>query len=128
MDKAILVDTDVMVDYLRGRDAAVALVKGHADRILLSAIVVAELYAGVKGEQEQGVLDELLSVLQVVPVGAGTARAAGLFKRDFGTSHGIGLADAIMAATARSENAGLSTLNVKHYPMFKGLRPAYLKK
>ncbi|TFG89271.1 MAG: type II toxin-antitoxin system VapC family toxin, partial [Hyphomicrobiales bacterium] len=40
-------------------------------------------------------------------------------------SHGVGLADAIIAATADSENAELKTLNVKHYPMFKGLTPPY---
>jgi len=35
------------------------------------------------------------------------------------------LADAIIAATATLENASLKTLNTKHYPMFKGLAPAY---
>ena len=42
-------------------------------------------------------------------------------------SHGVGLADAILAATAESEDAELKTLNRKHYPMLKGLRPAYMK-
>jgi len=42
-------------------------------------------------------------------------------------SHGVGLADAILAATAEVENAELKTLNTKHYPMLKGLRPAYKK-
>ena len=42
-------------------------------------------------------------------------------------SHGLGLAGAIVAATADAEGADLKTLNVKHYPMFKGLKPAYRK-
>lgn len=128
MPKPILVDTDVMVDYLRGNDAAVALVKSRADRLALSSVVVAELYAGAKGEREQAALDELFSVLRVVPVSAEIARAAGLFRRNYGKSHGVGLADAIVAATAQSEDAELSTLNVKHYPMLKGLKRAYSKK
>jgi hypothetical protein len=37
------------------------------------------------------------------------------------------LADAIIAATAEAENADLKTLNIKHYPMIKGLKPAYTK-
>jgi predicted nucleic acid-binding protein len=50
-----------------------------------------------------------------------------LFKRDYGKSHGVGLADAIIAATCEAENADLKTLNVKHYPMIEGLIPAYRK-
>jgi predicted nucleic acid-binding protein len=42
------------------------------------------------------------------------AKTAGLYRRDYGKSHGVGLADAIIAATCESENAVLKTLNVKH--------------
>lgn len=122
-----LLDTDVLVDYLRGEARAVAFVQSNADRILLSAIVVAELYAGVKGEAELSVLDGFVSLFRVVPIGAAIAKAGGLYKRDFSKSHGIGLADAILAASAEAENAQLQTLNVKHYPMMKGLIPAYRK-
>ena len=55
------------------------------------------------------------------------AKAAGLIKRDYQKSHGIGLSGAIIAATAISTDADLKTLNVKHYPMFKGLKPPYKK-
>jgi len=58
---------------------------------------------------------------------AGICKAGGLCKRKYGRSHGIGLADAILAATAEAENAELKTLVVKHYPMIKGLTPAYKK-
>ena len=37
------------------------------------------------------------------------------------------IADAILAATAEAENAELKTLNTRHYPMLKGLKPAYKK-
>jgi len=62
-----------------------------------------------------------------VPVSAEIAKAGGLYRRNYGKSHGVGLADAILAATAEAENAELKTLNTKHYPMFKGLKPAYTK-
>ncbi len=32
-----------------------------------------------------------------------------------------------LTATAEAENAKLKTLNTKHYPMLKGLRPTYKK-
>lgn len=91
------------------------------------SIVVAELYAGVKRDSEQDTLQEFISLFRVVPVSAEIGKAGGLYKRDYGKSHGIGLADAILAATAEIENAELKTLNIRHYPMFKKLKPAYLK-
>ena len=125
MAGAILLDTDVIVDFFRGHSKAVAFVNAHSARIILSSIVVAELYAGVKGDAEQAALENFVSLFRVVPVGTEIAKAGGLYKRDSGKSHGVGLADAILAATAEAENAELKTLNTKHYPMLKDLRPAY---
>ena len=127
MAGSILLDTDVLVDFFRGHSKAVAFVNAHSDRIILSSIVVAELYAGVKGDAEQAALENFVSLFRVVPVSVEIAKAGGLYKRDCGKSHGVGLADAILAATAEAENAELKTLNTKHYPMLRGLRPAYKK-
>ena len=123
----ILLDTDVLVDFFRGYDKAVAFVNARSARVILSSIVVAELYDGVRGDREQSALEDLVSLFRVVPVSGEIAKAGGLYKRDYGKSHGVGLADAILAATAEAENAELKTLNTKHYPMLKGLRPAYTK-
>jgi predicted nucleic acid-binding protein len=123
----VLVDTDVMVDFLRGHPEATALIQAQSVRIILSSIVAAELYAGVRNDDELATLDSLVSLFRVVPVSPEIARTAGLYKKTYAKSHGVGLADAIIAATAESENAVLETLNIKHYPMIKGLKPAYRK-
>ncbi len=127
MATALVVDTDVMVDYLRGRSEAVQFIKSNADRIALSTIVLAELYAGVRDGDEQEKLDNLVSSFGVLPITAEVARMGGLFKRDYGKSHGVGLADALLAATAETGSAELCTLNVKHYPMLKDIKPPYRK-
>ena len=127
MSGPILLDTDVLVDFFRGRSKAVAFINAHSDRIILSAVVVAELFAGAKGSAEEGSLEEFVSLFRVVTVNVEIAKAGGLYKSKFGKSHGVGLADAILAATAEAENAELKTLNTKHYPMLRGLAPAYEK-
>ena len=127
MAESFLLDTDGLVDFLRGYDKAEAFINAQSSRVILSSIVVAELYAGVKGDAEQAALENFISLIRIVPVSAEIAKAGGLYKRDYGKSHGVGLADAILAATAVAENAMLKTLNTKHYPMLKGLRPAYKK-
>ena len=127
MPKPFLLDTDVMVDFLRGNPKAVALIKAHSAHIILSSIVVAELYAGIRGNEELQTLDALVSLFRIIPVSPELAREGGLVKNEYAKSHGVGLADAIIAASAIIEHADLKTLNVKHYPMFKGLRPPYRK-
>ncbi|MXY26413.1 MAG: type II toxin-antitoxin system VapC family toxin [Acidobacteria bacterium] len=130
MSRPILVDTDVLIDFLRGYEEAMSLVSVNSESIVVSTINVAELYAGVRGGAdgaEQSALDRLLALFRVIPVGSGIARLGGLYKRDYGRSHGVGLADAIVAATATVEDAALMTINVKHYPMFSGIQPAYRK-
>ena len=127
MSNAILVDTDVLIDFLRGNDKAITFMDKFSPHIILSPIVVAELYAGVKGANELSVLDNFVSLFRVVPIDSEIAKAGGLYKRDFGKSHGVGLADAILAATADKENAELKSLNIKHYPMIKGIKSAYKK-
>ncbi len=127
MARPILLDTDILVDFFRGHSKAVAFLNTHSARIILSSIVVAELYAGVKGDAKQGVLDNFVSLFRVVPVDTEIAKAGGIYKCDYAKSHGVGLADAILVATAEAENAELKTLNAKHYPMLRDLRPAYNK-
>ncbi|PIE63600.1 MAG: VapC toxin family PIN domain ribonuclease, partial [Desulfobacterales bacterium] len=68
-----------------------------------------------------------ISLFETIPVTYAIARTGGLYKRDYGKSHGVGLADAIIPATASTHNTALKTLNVKHYPMLKKLQPAYIK-
>ena len=130
MPTPFLVDSDILIDYLRGRPAAVRFVTDHADRVIVSAVSVAELYAAVRGQARDAqrvALADFLELFPIVPVTADIAKAGGLYRRDYARSHGIGLADAVIAATAVSSEAVLMTLNVRHYPMFEGLEAAYRK-
>lgn len=127
MSKGILLDTDIIVDFLRGYPDAVVFINSNSDGIILSSIVVAELYAGVKGNRELEILDDFIGICQIIPVTGTIARTGGIHKCDYSGSHGIGLADAIIAATAQIIDVELKTLNIKHYPMLKNLKPPYHK-
>ena len=127
MSRLLLLDTDVWVDHLRGHPAAAEYVHANADRILLCPITLAELYAGAR-ESELSGIDAQLASFPVVPVTGEAGKLAGDFGRAYGKSHGLGLADALIAAIARVQDAELGTLNVRHYPMFEGLKPPYVKR
>lgn len=111
-----LVDTDVWIDYLRGQPQAIKCIKQLPERVWISAVSVAELHAGVREDTEREALAQLLSTLEVVDLNMAIATRGGLLRRDYGRSHGVGLNDALIGATALEMQLQLLTLNVKHYP------------
>jgi hypothetical protein len=127
MSKRLLLDTDVLIDYLRDRAEAVTYLETLTSPLLISSITVAELYAGVREGAERKKLETFISAFQIVALDAGIALAGGLFRRDYGKSHGTGLADALIAATAKREQAVLVTLNKKHFPMLTDVHVPYQK-
>ena len=114
--KTPLVDTDVWIDFLRGVPEAVDFVEQLPDVVSISAVSVAELYAGVREGKDREVLGDLLTSLKVLDLNDVGAAHGGLIRRDFGKSHGVGLSDALIAATALQHDCQLFTLNIKHYP------------
>ena len=84
----------------------------------MSTITVAELYVGARNNKEIEALDLLTNSFTITDVDKLIAIKGGEYKRFYGRSHGVGLADAIIAACADNIGAYLVTLNVKHYPMY----------
>ena len=123
----LVIDTDVIIDYLRDRPEAVSYLENLTDFLLVSAITVAELYAGVRDGAERTALDSFIQAFEIVAVDEEIAVKGGLYRRDYYKSHNTGLADALIAATADTKNAELVTLNKKHYPMLSNVIVPYQK-
>lgn len=64
----ILFDTDVIINYLRGDQQAIHYFESYDGDLCISAITIAELYSGVKGDQEREELDYFTSIFTVIPV------------------------------------------------------------
>ena len=119
---AILVDTDILIDYLRGTQAAIKYLEESEADLKLSVVNIAELHSGVRDHEREAV-NSLLECFEIIPLDRDIAVNGGLLRRDFGKSHGIGLADALIAATAEKLGCQLATLNRKHYPMLSAVVP-----
>ena len=122
---SLLLDTTILIDYFRDVPAAVAFIEQAQAPPSLSVINVAELYAGVRDGRERQRLDMALALFAILPVTSGIARDAGLLRRRWGASHGVGLADALIAATAQAHGLQLVTRNRKHFPMLQDLMTPY---
>lgn len=127
MRRNLLVDTDIVIDFLRGYEQAVSFFKNNLDSIHFSAITVAEIYAGVRGRKEEIAAEHLFSIFPVIETSKKIAVKAGKYTNQYLKSHSIELPDAIIAATCIISELELNTLNIKHFPMFKGLVPPYRK-
>jgi predicted nucleic acid-binding protein len=115
---ACLLDTDIIIDFLRRRDYARQLLEDWSEKGLLaiSALSQLEVYQGMKSGEARATntfLDGMISIPVDVPI----ARQAGRIisaNRVKGLTVGIG--DAIIAATAIQMSVPLLTNNVAHYP------------
>jgi predicted nucleic acid-binding protein len=123
----MLVDTDVLIDYLRGHPEAGSFLESRLDEVSISAVSVAELYQGVREGRERTLLARMVSALTVLPLTTDIAERAGLFRRDYRATTGCGLADCVIAATAARHGLELATLNGKHFRMLERVLTPYLK-
>ena len=127
MARNLLIDTDILIDYLKARDEAVTFLESQLQPLYISTITVAELYAGVRDGKEKVILDDFIEAFIVVPITVDIAIKGGLIRRDYGKSYGVGLADSMIASTAEIKKVSLVTLNQRHYPMIKNLLVPYHK-
>lgn len=123
----VVVDTSLVIDALRGNADALQRIRfwREADVLGASEITKLEVLAGMRPGEER-VTRNLLGVFTWYPVDDEIAELAGeLGRRWLPGNRGIDAADLAIAATARSLEAELVTLNLKHFPMFDGLKRPY---
>lgn len=113
-----LLDTDIAIDFLRRRGYARKLLENWAEEGLLaiSTLTHLEIYQGMKTGEEKATnsfLDGLVSIAVDIPI----ARRAGTMLGELRSKgRTIGIADAIIAATALEFGVPLITNNFDHYP------------
>ena len=123
----VLIDTDLLIDVLRGIDPAIQFLEATDHRKFISCVTLTELYAGVREGKERSLLERFIHLFEVIFIDDKLAKVAGLIKRDYSKKAGTGFADAIIAATAIQYNYTLVTLNKKHFPMVKNILTPYQK-
>ena len=121
-----LFDTDVLIEHLKGNQAATALLLDASaiGQAACSVLTQFELLAGMRSN-ERSEIRGLLDSLNKIETSVDIATRAGEWARTYRRSHeGISAIDYLVAATAEIHGADLFTQNVKHFPMFPELVPA----
>jgi predicted nucleic acid-binding protein len=116
----VLVDSDILIEVSRGKNPDIIaqwLELSQSDAaVLYSPVSVAELWAGAR-PNEHVALNNLFRALLCTPIDQETGRQASVWLRLYNRSHGVEVADALIAAGAVANRAQLWTRNHKHYPM-----------
>lgn len=119
--RILLVDTCILIDSLRGFEPARAWLADAASRydvlVSHSVITTTELFAGARSASSVESVRHLLSMMSPIQVDEGIAELAGEYLRKWHRSHGLGVPDALIAATAAEAGATLVTRDGVHFPM-----------
>ena len=121
----VVLDTSVLIDILRNDSAAVTYARGLESVPVCSEVCRIEVSRGLRSSERRSA-EQLFQALRWMPLDESIARRAGELGRKWDRHRpGIGLADLVVAATAQLLAADLATANVRHFPMFPGLRAPY---
>lgn len=121
----LLIDSDVLVDFLRFHEPAVEWFKAIAEdeiEIGLPGFVAMELVQGCQNRREQRRVQKQIAEMTLVwPTQEDCTRAYDSFS-SYWLSHNLGLIDALVAETVVGINSTIATFNTKHYSVIKNLK------
>ncbi len=122
--RVVLLDTSILIDFLRREDKRLTrLYRLSKNYQILSISIIShtELYAGEspwKNREMRRNLESLLSNLTVIPLTLEISKEAGRLR----ALNSLSTIDAIIAATALSEELPFATLNTKDFKKVKKLK------
>ncbi|MGD2127010.1 MAG: type II toxin-antitoxin system VapC family toxin [Desulfobacteraceae bacterium] len=118
----VLVDTDVLIWYMRGNQKAKKVIDKEG-AFYISSVNYMELVQGIRDKQELRSLRNFLTrkKIEIVHVSEEVSQKALSYMEEYSLSHNLRMADAMIAATALILGVTLLTANSKHYVPIKGI-------
>ena len=121
----ILIDTDVLIDAARNVNEAVNCLQQIEQQQLspaLSSVTQMELIIGCRDKSELRFLDRFLERFQIISVSEQISDTAIDLLKQYRLSHGLQIADALIAATAIVTDIQLISKNQRDYRFIEALR------
>lgn len=119
----MLVDTDVLIWYLRGNEKAAKSLES-LDGFCISVVTYMELVQGMRNAKELRTLKQTLREweVKIVQIEDEISMKASMYLEEYYLSNSMQLADALIAATTNRLGAELLTANDKHYKCVKDIK------
>ena len=118
----MLIDTDVLIWYLRGNQKAFRAIE-RLEGFFISVVTYMELVQGMRSRSELNTLKNFLKTrnVSVLQISEDISAKAMFLVEEHYLSHSIQLADALVGATAAGHGLPLLTANTKHYKIIPNL-------
>jgi predicted nucleic acid-binding protein len=112
----VIFDTDVLIWFFRGAGNAKDLIESESSPAI-SIVSLMELIQGVKSLTNLKAIRQFFPTygFRVIPINESISHLAVTLMEEHSLSHGLQLADALIAATARETGSILATGNVRHF-------------
>ncbi|WP_420627575.1 type II toxin-antitoxin system VapC family toxin [Candidatus Leptofilum sp.] len=116
----MLIDTDIIVWYMRGNEKARETIETYP-RFSISVVTYMELVQGMRNKNELRALRRALRAwkTEIIYINEEISSKAMFFVEQYYLSHPVHLADALIGATAVTHGLSLLTGNAKHYTPIK---------
>jgi len=121
----IVADSDVLIDYLRGRNPMAARVELELQSrsFCTTAVTAFELWVGGKTPRQTSAVELLLAAMTILPLEEeGARRASEARKELLARGEDIGMADSLIAGICLNAGATLLTRNRRHFERIAGLK------
>jgi predicted nucleic acid-binding protein len=117
MSGRVLIDTDIFIDVGRNESQAIEFLQLMEERlsVSLSAVTQMELIIGCQNKTELRKLDHFLKRYEIVKINESISETAVELLRQYRLSHGLLIADALIAATAKYLGEPLASKNQRDY-------------
>ena len=119
----IIVDTDILIDVSRGNADAIAYLESleNTTEIAISVITEMELLVGCQSKRELQATEKFVNRFSVLPFDERISKTTIDLLKEYHLSHGLLMADGIIAATAISYQFPLVSKNQKDYRFIENL-------
>ena len=123
MTDLVIVDTDVLIDASRGVSEAISCLQQveQQSSLAISVVTQMELFIGCRNKAELGVVESFLQRFQIIRLNEQISDAAVDLLRRYRLSHGLLIADALIAATAIYLDEPFVTKSQRDYRFIENL-------
>ncbi len=124
MSGLVLIDTDILIDVGRNVKNAVAFLQQQQSQagLAISTVTQMELIVGCQNKPELRALEQFLQRFQIIKLNEQISDMAVEILRRYRLSHGLLIADALIAATSLSLHQPMATKNRRDYQFINDLQ------
>ena len=119
--EVILLDTNILIDILKGKKDTIKKVQGFSAPLNISSITVMELAIGARNKQEVIKLEKFTELFEIMHIDLNISKLAIQLVTQYAKSHTLDIPDSLIAATALVNQARLFTGNKKDFQFISKL-------